>query len=251
MEERRATMHTRTAEVRARWIDARERLSPVEKENELLIYDVIGEDWLSGRGILPVDVRDWLGERGGEDVTVRINSPGGSVFDGNAIHNALKHHDGEVTIIVDGIAASIASVVAMAGDLIVMEPNAMMMIHDPHSFVWGTAEDMRREADTLETVKDTLLTTYSARTGKSGKVISDMMAAATWLTAADCLAKGFCDRVGEPMTAPEPAGLAARVDEPGAAEAAAKATAATAATAARLNTLRLRLAIKRRAIEAA
>jgi ATP-dependent protease ClpP protease subunit len=238
IEARQEMFRQRFADIRGRWTEAAARLEAKAKpqDNELLIYDQIGEDWFTGKGILPGDIHAWLKDRASDDITVRINSPGGSVFDGNAIHNALKRHEGQVTVIVDGIAASIASIVAMAGDEIVMEANAMMMVHDPHSFCIGTAEDMLREAEVLDTVKGTLVETYTARTGQAEKAVEALMSNSTWLTAKDAMAKGFCDRVEEAKTAAsEPADSAEE----------------KAARRARMNTLRLRLATNRRAIEAA
>ena len=98
--------------------------------------------------------------------TLRINSPGGSVFDAVAIHNALSRHAGPVTVWIDGIAASAASYIAMAGDEIVMPENTFLMIHDPAGVVMGTAADMRNMAGTLDKIADSMLRGYAARSGR-------------------------------------------------------------------------------------
>ena len=142
----------------------------------------------------------------GTPVDLRLNSPGGSVFDAVAIHNALKRHEGNVTVWIDGIAASAASYVAMAGDEIVMPENAFLMIHDPSGLVMGTSEDMRAMAEALEKVKGALVQGYAAKSGRTPEEVSALMSAETWLDAADALAQGFADRLIEPVR------IAARFD---------------------------------------
>jgi ATP-dependent Clp endopeptidase proteolytic subunit ClpP len=132
-------------------------------------------------------------------IDLRLNSPGGSVFDAVAIYNALKRHAGEITVWVDGIAASAASYIAMAGDTIVMPENAFLMIHDPSGLVMGTAEDMRSTAEALDKVKSSLIQGYAAKSGKPDDEIANLMAAETWLDAKDALALGFIDRMAEPV----------------------------------------------------
>jgi len=128
---------------------------------EVAIYDEIGAYGVSAKG--------FLAELGalpdGTPVDLRLNSPGGSVFDAVAIHNALKRHEGPVTVWIDGIAASAASYIAMAGDEIVMPENAFLMIHDPAGLVMGTAEDMRAMAEALDKVKGSLVSGYAAKSG--------------------------------------------------------------------------------------
>jgi len=131
------------------------------------------------------------------DITLRINSNGGNVFDGLAIHNYLKSHEARVVVEVDGLAASIASIIAMAGDDIRMAGNAWMMIHDPWIVTGGTAEELRTTADTMDGVRDTLLNTYVARSGADKSVISDMMRKETWLNASEAREYGLADNVGE------------------------------------------------------
>ena len=168
----------------------------------MAIYDEIGAYGVSAKGFLTE-----LGALPeGTPVDLRLNSPGGSVFDAVAIHNALKRHEGTVTVWIDGIAASAASYVAMAGDEIVMPENAFLMIHDPSGLVVGTAGDMRAMAEALEKVKGALVQGYAAKSGRTPEEVSALMSAETWLDAADALAQGFADRLIEPVR------IAARFD---------------------------------------
>ena len=132
-------------------------------------------------------------------IDLRLNSPGGSVFDAVAIHNALTRHAGPITVWIDGIAASAASYIAMAGDEIVMPENAFLMIHDPSGMVIGTAADMRDMAGTLDKIAAGMTRGYAARSGKPEGEIAVLMAAETWLTAAEALEAGLATRMVEPV----------------------------------------------------
>lgn len=173
------------------WYTIRARTSGTE----VLIYDEVGaygvtaKGFLAELGALPDDA----------EIDLRLNSPGGSVFDAVAIYNALKRHSGEITVWIDGIAASAASYIAMAGDTIVMPENAFLMIHDPSGLVMGTAEDMRSTAEALDKIKGSLIQGYAAKSGKDDGEIATMMAAETWLDAQDALNLGFIDRIAEPV----------------------------------------------------
>ena len=140
---------------------------------EVLIYDEIGaygvtaKGFLAELGALPDDAA----------IDLRLNSPGGSVFDAVAIYNALKRHAGDITVWIDGIAASAASYIAMAGDTIVMPENAFLMIHDPSGLVMGTATDMRDMAETLDKIAASMTRGYAAKSGKSEEDIAALMAA--------------------------------------------------------------------------
>lgn len=129
----------------------------------------------------------------GDTVTVRINSGGGDVFVGQNIYNMIKQSNKQVKVIVNGLAASIASVIAMAGNTIEMPSNAMMMIHNPSTMTNGTAEDMRKNAEVLDKVAETIKNVYMKRTGLSYDEITDMMNNETWMTAQEAKEKGFCD----------------------------------------------------------
>jgi ATP-dependent Clp protease protease subunit len=169
---------------------------------EVVIYDEIGAYGVSAKG--------FLAELGalpdGTPLALRLNSPGGSVFDAVAIYNAIKRHSGTVTVWIDGIAASAASYIAMAGDEVVMPENAFLMIHDPAGMVMGTATDMRAMAEALDKIKGSLLQGYAAKSGRPQEEIAPLMAAETWLDAKDALDLGFADRIAEPVR------IAARFD---------------------------------------
>jgi ATP-dependent protease ClpP protease subunit len=141
----------------------------------------------------------FLSELKGLDVDaieLHINSPGGSVFDGQAIYSMLKNHKARVDVHIDGLAASIASVIAMAGDTITIPRNALMMIHDPSGFAMGTAEDMRKVATALDKVKGGIIAAYQDRTGKDEAELAELMSAETWMTGDEAVAMGFADATG-------------------------------------------------------
>lgn len=125
---------------------------------------------------------------------VRLNSSGGSIIEGTAIYNILKNHPARVTVTIDGIAASMASVVAMAGDEIEMGEGAYMMIHDPLGEEIGTAAELRDMADTLDKMRGQLVSIYANRTRQDEKQIKKWMAEETWMTADEAIANGFADR---------------------------------------------------------
>ncbi len=162
---------------------------------EIFIYDVIGEDFW-GEGVSAKQFADDVKNLKVSTIDLRINSPGGSVFDGVAIYNLLMNHDATVNVHIDGMALSIASVIAMSGDTINMAENAMIMIHDPWSGLWGSADDMRKEADTLDKIKSSLITSYG-RTGMETDELSNLMTEETWMTAAEAKEMGFADEVTE------------------------------------------------------
>ncbi|NEX45465.1 MULTISPECIES: head maturation protease, ClpP-related [Rhodobacterales] len=162
---------------------------------EVLIYDEIGAYGVSAKG--------FLAELGalpdGVPIDLRLNSPGGSVFDAVAIYNALQRHDGTITVWIDGVAASAASYVAMAGDEIVMPENAFLMIHDPSGLVMGTAADMREMADTMDKIAGGMVRGYAARSGRTEEEIAALMAAETWFDAGAALEAGLATRMIEPV----------------------------------------------------
>ncbi|MDE7200601.1 MAG: Clp protease ClpP, partial [Lachnospiraceae bacterium] len=131
----------------------------------------------------PKDVQDFLDQLDGvSKINVHINSGGGSVFGGIAIYNILKRYNAEITVYVEGLAASIASVIAMAGDKIIIPANAQMMIHKPSSITWGNADDMRKEADILDGCQKVILNTYMqhAKEGITSEQINALIDAETW-----------------------------------------------------------------------
>ncbi|MET4695007.1 head maturation protease, ClpP-related [Endozoicomonas lisbonensis] len=162
---------------------------------ELLIYDVIG-DWagLSARQLV-----NSLKEIDASEINVRINSPGGSVFDGIAIYNSLRHHQAHIHVQIEGLAASIASVIAMAGDTIHMAENALLMIHNPFSWVGGDAEELRKMADMLDKTTDVIAMTYSNQCQQEQGIIKQWMDDETWFTAEEAEAQGLIDVIDKPV----------------------------------------------------
>lgn len=164
------------------------------KTGEIWLYDQVGAGDFFSNGMSAKQFADELNKLGKIDLlNLRINSPGGSVFDGVAIYNILDRFPGRIEVDVDGVAASIASVIAMAGDEIRMASNALMMIHDPMGYTQGGAEDMRQTADLLDQIKGIIVDTYARRTKNEASVLGKMMTAETWMTAADALNLGFAD----------------------------------------------------------
>lgn len=162
---------------------------------EILIYDEIG-----AFGVTAKDFDTELKNLGSVDAfNLRINSPGGSVFDAVAIYNMLVNNPARITVYIDGIAASAASMIAMAGHRIIMPANAMMMIHDPAALAEGGSRAMAKTAELLETVKAILVTAYVKKSGQSHSSVESMMSEETWMTAEEALALGFADEVEEPV----------------------------------------------------
>lgn len=132
----------------------------------------------------------------GQDVTVEIDSAGGSVWAGFEIFTALTRHKGLVTVRIVGLAASMASAVAMAGDEIVIEPSARMMLHSPSGSVHGRSADLRLMANLLDRIETTMRAAYATRSGRPMSEVTAMMQAETWFSADEAVAAGFADRVG-------------------------------------------------------
>jgi len=162
---------------------------------EIFLYDEIG-----AFGITAKKFRDDLAAVGPvKNLTVFINSPGGEVFDGFAIYNMLVRHPASKTIRIDGLAASIASVIAMAGDKIVMAENSFLLVHRSSGVVIGTGEDMKDFSETMEKFDDSIARAYEKKTGKTHEDILQLMAEETWLSAAEAVEAGFADEVAPAM----------------------------------------------------
>lgn len=136
-----------------------------------------------------------LRDLGAGDVTIRINSPGGVVHEGMAIYNRLAAHDGNIAFAIDGVAASIASVVIMSGDRIMIGEGANVMIHKPWTMMAGNADDLRKEAEVLDTLEAGISTVYAARTGKAEGDLRRMMADETWFLGQQAVDEGFADEI--------------------------------------------------------
>jgi ATP-dependent Clp protease, protease subunit len=160
------------------------------KTNELLIYDVIGEDWFGG-GITAKNIIAALDEFGGKRVTVRINSPGGVADEGIAIYNALKRYEGRVDTVIDSIAASAASVIALAGEKRTTSEGGRWMIHRAMALAIGNANDMTKTAEVLEKYDEALVEIYSGYMQKEPAAIMDMITAETWFNADEAILNGL------------------------------------------------------------
>ena len=160
------------------------------EEAEIVIYDVIGYPFISADDF----VRALAGVTA-KTVTVRINSPGGDVFDGMAIFNALKNYNGKVVTRIEGIAASMASVIALAGKEVQAYANTMYMIHEPYAFTAGNQYSLRELADILEKMSGQMIDIYSSNSAPGKREIAQMMKDEAWLTAKEAKEKGFIDTI--------------------------------------------------------
>lgn len=163
---------------------------------EIHVYDVIGKGFLED-GVTAEGVRSELEAAGGGEVTVRINSPGGSAFEGVAIKNLLDSYEGTVNIKIDGLAASAASVIALAGQSVEMADGAMLMIHDPWDVTVGNEADHNSAATALGKVADSLAGMYSRRGNQDTTTFRDLMKEETWLTAEEAIELGLADSTSE------------------------------------------------------
>ncbi len=163
-------------------------------ETELLFNGPISEDTWFGDEITPALFRDELNKVKG-DLIVWLNSPGGDVFAASQIYTMLRNHKGKVTVKINALAASAASVVAMAGDETLIAPTAMLMIHDPACFVAGNKADMEKAIELLEEVKESIINAYEEKCHLSRSKIAKMMSEETWLNAKKALQLGFVDGI--------------------------------------------------------
>ena len=181
-----------------------------DNETTVTLYDEIGAFGAGSKQFLGD-----IGKLSGQHIHLRINSPGGSVVEGTAIYNALRRHKGGVTVHIDALAASMASVIAMAGAPVLIADNALLMIHNPWTVSMGGSEDLRKEADLLDMLKVNLRNAYVRKTGLGETEIQDMMDKETWLDAVDAVALGFADAIEEGVAAAAtatPENLRARFD---------------------------------------
>lgn len=172
------------------WFDIKAK---AEAEADVFLYDEIG-----GFGVNARDFISQIRASGAKKINLRINSPGGSVFDGLAIYNFLKEQD--VTVQVDGLAASIASIIAMAGKEIRIASNGFLMIHNPWGGAMGDSEEMRQTADLLDKIRDSLVGTYAKKTGKDAETIKRWMDEETWFSAEEAKANGFVDTITDEVS---------------------------------------------------
>lgn len=163
---------------------------------ELYIYEMIGEDWWTGGGVTAKKIVEALDAlKGVSTVNVYINSEGGDVFEAKAIFENLKRFAAEKVVHVDGIAASAATFIAMAGDRIITAPAATWMVHEAWAMAVGRAGDMRAMADVLDLENRAIAETYAARTKRSAEEMVELMAAETWMSAQEAKDLGFTDEI--------------------------------------------------------
>ncbi|WP_407309756.1 head maturation protease, ClpP-related [Desulfosporosinus sp. SB140] len=165
---------------------------------ELLLYGDISSTTWWGDEVTPAAFAQDLKNLGDiSTLNIYINSGGGDVFAGLAIYSMLKRHSAQKNVYIDGLAASIASVIAMAGDTVYMPRNAMLMIHKAWTLAVGNANDLRKLADDMDKIDESILTTYQTKTGLDPETIIDMVNAETWLKAEEAVALGFADEIEE------------------------------------------------------
>jgi ATP-dependent Clp endopeptidase proteolytic subunit ClpP len=159
---------------------------------EILIYDVIGSFDLTAKNVI-----EQINDAKGDDILVRINSVGGDVFEGMAIYNALKKYDGKVSIEIEGLSASMASIIMLAGDSISASENSLIMIHNPSAGVMGESKDLSKRAELLDKMKGQMVTIYKGKSNISEKEIIKMMDEETWFTSNEAMEVGLIDNVTE------------------------------------------------------
>ncbi len=165
---------------------------------ELLIYETIGFDWMTGGGVTAVAFNESMNELDPDrEINVRINSPGGDVFDAFAIFNRLKRHPGNVVVDIDGLAASAASFIAMAGNTIQMAKTSQMMIHDAWGVAMGNSADMTSMAGLLEKLDSQIADVYASRSRRKASTFRALMDDETWFTAEEAVAAKLADSVTE------------------------------------------------------
>lgn len=176
----------------------------------IYLYGPIGDSWWTDAGVSANQFRKDLADVGAvKTLDVRINSEGGDVFDGQAIYTLLVQHAATVAVHIDGLAASAASFIAMAGDTIEIAESAFVMIHNAAGGCWGGAADMRKTADLLDAVNGALQSIYAARTRNSVADLKAWMDAETWFSGTEAVAKGFADKIVPNLA------VAASVRDPG------------------------------------
>ena len=163
---------------------------PIVGNSEAWIYE-----WFGIEATSPNSVSKVIDEANGEDLEVEINSGGGSVFAGSEIYTALKSYPGNVTVKIVGLAASAASVIAMAGNKVMMSPTAQMMIHNVSTYTSGDYRDMEHSAEVLKSANKTIANAYRLKTGKTQEELLKLMDNETWMTAQKAKELGFIDEI--------------------------------------------------------
>jgi len=167
-----------------------------EKTGELMLYGEIASETWWGDEVTPKQFKEDLDALGDiKTLNVFVNSPGGDVFAAQAIYSILKRYDAHVSMYVDGIAASAASLIVSAGDTVIMPKNAMQMLHNPWCLCVGNAGDFRKLADDMDKIRDSMIVAYESRSALTKDEIIDILDAESWLTAEECMEYGFCDEI--------------------------------------------------------
>ncbi|MFS1524744.1 head maturation protease, ClpP-related [Microbulbifer sp. 2304DJ12-6] len=177
-----------------KWFEIKAQTETVPAE--VFIYDYIGYYGVEAKAFI-----DELNALDTDEIHLRLNTPGGSVFEGNAIYNALKRHKATITTYIDGLAASMGSIIALAGERVIMADNAMYMIHNPWTSAYGDAHELRKTADTLDKLRSAMLNDYHQKTGIAEDALIAMLDEETWLTASECVEQGFADETVEGLQA--------------------------------------------------
>lgn len=194
------TASNRKTQNMPKWLEIKNKAESTEPV-EILIYDQIGKDWWDGSGVQANHFAEALKEIPKDrEITVAINSPGGNVWDGLAIYHQLKARGDKVTTRVDGLAASIASIIALAGHEVQIPANALFMIHDPSGVCMGTAEEMEKMAAELDKHADVLAGIYAEKTGRSADDMRALMRDETWFTGEEAVTSGFADQVTDEIS---------------------------------------------------
>jgi len=176
-----------------RW-DANVRAANDDPQDRTIsIYDVIGHDWWTGEGVTVKRIAGVLRSLGAGPLTVNINSPGGDMFEGLAIYNLLREHQGEVTVKVLGLAASAASIIAMAGDTVQIARAGFLMIHNCWVMAQGNRHDLREFVDTMEPFDAAMADIYAARSGQDLADVQRLMDGETWIGGSLAIEQGYAD----------------------------------------------------------
>lgn len=178
-----------------RWNAGVRAAADADKDRSISVYDVIGYDYWTGEGVTAKRIAAALRGMGSGPVTVNVNSPGGDMFEGLAIYNLLREHDGEVTVKVLGLAASAASIIAMAGDKVQIARAGFLMVHNAWVIAIGNRNDLKEVADSLKPFDDAMASIYAARTGEDIKAMAKLMDAETWIGGESAVEGGFADEL--------------------------------------------------------
>lgn len=178
-----------------RWNPGVQAAADGDGDRTISVYDVIGYDYWSGDGVTAKRIAGALRNMGAGPVTVNVNSPGGDMFEGLAIYNLLREHKGEVTVKVLGLAASAASIIAMAGDTVQIARAGFLMVHNAWVVAVGNRNDLRTTADWLEPFDAAMADIYAARTGNDINAMAKLMDAESWIGGSDAVERGFADEL--------------------------------------------------------